>query len=175
MIYASAVETVGRTPLVELSRLARGLHARIVGKLEMRNPAGSVKDRLGVALIEDAESRGALKPGMTIVEATGGNTGIGLAFAAAIRGYRLLLIMPDSMSKERVALLRQYGAGIVLTPGILMTDAVTRAREITASTPGAINLDQFSNPANPALHRRTTAVEIWDDTSGGVDVFLSPV
>jgi cysteine synthase len=175
MIYASAVETVGSTPLVELSRLARGLHARIVGKLEMRNPAGSVKDRLGVALIEDAERRGILKPGMTIVEATGGNTGIGLAFTAAIRGYRLILTMPDSMSKERVALLRQYGAEIVLTPGILMFDAVTRAREITANTPGAINLDQFSNPANPALHRRTTGVEIWDDTGGAVDVFVSAV
>ena len=175
MIYASAVETLGGTPLVELSRLARGLRARIVGKLEMRNPAGSVKDRLGVALIEDAERRGVLKPGMTIVEATGGNTGIGLAFAAAIRGYRLILTMPDSMSKERVALLRQYGAEIVLTPGILMTDAVTRAREITASTPGAINLDQFSNPANPALHRRTTGVEIWDDTGGAVDIVVSAV
>jgi cysteine synthase len=126
MIYASAVDTVGGTPLVELSRLARGLPTRIVGKLEMRNPAGSVKDRLGVALIEDAERRGVLKPGMTIVEATGGNTGIGLAFAAAIRGYRLILTMPDSMSKERVALLRQYGAEIILTPGILMADAVTR-------------------------------------------------
>ena len=175
MIYASAVDTVGNTPMVELSRLVRGLPARIVGKLEMRNPAGSVKDRLGVALIEDAERRGVLKPGMTIVEATGGNTGIGLAFAAAIRGYRLILTMPDSMSKERVALLRQYGAEIVLTPGILMTDAVARAREITASTPGAINLDQFSNPANPALHRRTTAVEIWNDTGGAVDIVVSAV
>jgi len=172
MIYASAVETVGGTPLVELSRLARGLHARIVGKLEMRNPAGSVKDRLGVALIEDAERRGVLQPGMTIVEATGGNTGIGLAFAATIRGYRLILTMPDSMSKERMALLHQYGAEIVLTPGILMTDAVTRAREITASTPGAINLDQFSNPA---LHRCTTAVEIWNDTGGAVDIVVSAV
>ena len=175
MIYASAIETVGGTPLVELSRLARGLPARIVGKLEMRNPAGSVKDRLGVALIQDAERRGVLKPGMTIVEATGGNTGIGLAFAAAIRGYRLILTMPDSMSKERVALLRQYGAEIALTPGILMTDAVTRAREITANTPGAINLDQFSKPANPALHRRTTGVEIWDHTGGVVDVLVSAV
>src|ERR1700728_3104662 len=163
MIHASAMETVGGTPLVEFSRLARALDARLIGKLEMRNPAGSVKDRLAVALIEDAERRGILKPGMTMVEATGGNTGIGLAFAAAIRGYRLILTMPDSMSTERVALLRQYGAHIVLTPGILMTDAVIRAREITASTPGAINLDQFSNPANPALHRRTTAVEIWND------------
>src|SRR5580698_6727037 len=121
MIYASAVETVGSTPLVELSRLARGLDARIVGKLEMRNPAGSVKDRLGAALIDDAERRGVLKPGMTIVEATGGNTGIGLAFAAAIRGYRLILTMPAAMSKERVALLRHLGAEVVLTPGILPT------------------------------------------------------
>jgi cysteine synthase A len=112
---------------------------------------------------------------MTIVEATGGNTGIGLAFAAAIRGYRLILTMPESMSKERVALLRQYGAEIVLTPGILMAEAVARAKDITERTPGAINLDQFSNPANPALHKRTTGVEIWNDTGGGVDVFVSAV
>ena len=175
MIYASAMHLVGSTPLVELSRLSRGLPARIIGKLEMRNPAGSVKDRLGVALIEDAERRGILKPGMTLVEATGGNTGIGLAFAAAIRGYRLILTMPDSMARERVSLLRQYGAEVVLTPGILMADAVSRAQEITATTPGAINLDQFSNPANPELHRRTTGVEIWDDTDGAVDVVVSAV
>src|ERR1700683_899437 len=124
MIYASAIETVGGTPLVELSRLARGLPARIVGKLEMRNPAGRVKHRLGVAVIQDSERRAVLKPGMTIVEATGGNTGIGLAFAAAIRGYRLILTMPDSMSRERVALLRQFGAEVVLTPGILMAEAL---------------------------------------------------
>jgi cysteine synthase len=130
---------------------------------------------LGVELIEDAERRGVLKPGMTLVEATGGNTGIGLAFAAAIRGYRLILTMPDSMSKERVALLRQFGAEVVLTPGILMADAVARAKVITTKTPGAINLDQFSNAANPALHKRTTAVEIWNDTSGAVDVFVSAV
>jgi cysteine synthase A len=175
MIYSSAAATVGNTPLVEFSRLGRGLNARILGKLEMRNPAGSVKDRLGVALIEDAERRGVLKAGMTIVEATGGNTGIGLAFAAAIRGYRLILTMPDSMSKERVALLRQYGAEVILTPGILMTDAVIRAKEITDKTPGAINLDQFSNPANPALHKRTTGVEIWDDTQGAVDILVSAI
>ncbi len=175
VIHPSAAATVGGTPLVELARLGRGLSARIVAKLEMRNPAGSVKDRLGVALIEDAERRGVLKAGMTIVEATGGNTGIGLAFAAAIRGYRLILTMPESMSKERVALLRQYGAEIVLTPGILMAEAVARAKDITERTPGAINLDQFSNPANPALHKRTTGVEIWNDTGGGVDVFVSAV
>ena len=175
MIHKDAAATVGHTPLVEFSRLARGLSGRVVGKLEMRNPAGSVKDRLGVALIEDAERRGVLKPGMTIVEATGGNTGIGLAFAAAIRGYKLILTMPDSMSKERVALLRQYGAEVILSPGILMAEAVAKAKEITAGTPGAINLDQFANPANPALHKRTTAVEIWDDTSGAVDIFVSAV
>src|ERR1700733_15030712 len=175
VIYASAVVTVGNTPLVELSRIVGGLPARIVGKLEMRNPAGSVKDRLGVALIEDAERRGILKPGMTLVEATGGNTGIGLAFAAAIRGYRLILTMPTAMSKERVALLRQYGAEVVLTPGILMTEAVARAKEITACTPGAFNLDQFRNPANPEIHRQTTGVEIWEDSRGSVDVFVSAV
>jgi cysteine synthase A len=175
MIHANAADTVGRTPLVEFSRLARGLEARVVGKLEMRNPAGSIKDRLGVELIEDAERRGVLKTGMTLVEATGGNTGIGLAFAAAIRGYRLILTMPDSMSKERVALLRQYGAEVILTPGILMADAVARAKEITEQTPGAINLDQFSNPANPALHERTTGLEIWNDTNGAVDVFVAAV
>jgi len=135
VIHPNAAATVGGTPLVEFARLARGLRARIVGKLEMRNPAGSVKDRLGVALIEDAERRGILKPGMTLVEATGGNTGIGLAFAAAIRGYRLILTMPDSMSKERVALLRQYGAEVILTPGILMAEAVARAKDITKRTP----------------------------------------
>ena len=175
MIFASAADTVGRTPLVEFSRLTRGLRSRILGKLEMRNPAGSVKDRLGVALIEDAERRGVLQPGMTIVEATGGNTGIGLAFAAAIRGYRLILTMPDSMSKERVALLRQYGAEVVLTSGILMTEAVARAQAITETTAGAINLDQFSNPANPAMHKRTSTVEISIETDGKVDVLVSAV
>jgi len=127
MIVADLTATVGGTPLVELGRLAKGLPGRVVAKLEMRNPCGSVKDRLGVALIEDAERRGILQPGMTLVEATGGNTGIGLAFAAAIRGYRLILTMPETMSKERVALLRHLGAEVLLTPGILMGDAVTRA------------------------------------------------
>lgn len=175
MIYSDAAATVGHTPLVEFSRLAKGLPGRVVGKLEMRNPAGSVKDRLGVALIRDAERRGVLKAGATIVEATGGNTGIGLAFAAAIRGHKLILTMPDSMSRERVALLRQYGAQVFLSPGILMAEAVAKAREITANTPGAIYLDQFSNPANPALHKSTTAVEIWSDTAGAIDVFVSAV
>lgn len=161
--------------MVELRRLAEGLPGRVAAKLEMRNPCGSVKDRLGVALIEDAERRGVLRPGMTLVEATGGNTGIGLAFAAAIRGYRLLLTMPENMSKERVALLRHLGAEVVLTPGILMGDAVARAAQLLQEVPGAIMLDQFTNPVNPEVHRRTTAIEVWEDTQGSVDVFVSAV
>jgi cysteine synthase A len=161
--------------MVELGRLAKGLPGRVVAKLEMRNPCGSVKDRLGVALIEDAEGQGVLRPGMTLVEATGGNTGIGLAFAAAIRGYRLVLTMPETMSTERVALLRHLGADVVLTPGILMGDAVARATQLVKEIPGSIMLDQFTNPANPEVHRRTTAVEVWEDTRGAVDVFVSAV
>jgi cysteine synthase len=175
MIFRDASATIGKTPLVELGRLANNLPGRVVAKLEMRNPCGSVKDRLGAALIEDAERRGSLRPGMTIVEPTGGNTGIGLAHVAAIKGYRLILTMPESMSRERVALLRHLGAEVVLTPGILMTDAVAQAQKIVGETPNALMLDQFSNPANPALHRQTTAVEIWDDANGNVDVFLSAV
>jgi cysteine synthase A len=175
VIHSDVTATVGRTPLVELARIARGLPARVVAKLEMRNPCGSVKDRVGVALIEDAECRGVLRPGMTLVEATGGNTGIGLALAAAVRGYRLVLTMPESMSKERVALLRHLGADVVLTPGILMNDAVARAQQLVRETPGAVMLDQFTNPANPEVHRRTTAVEIWDDTRGAVEVFVAGV
>ena len=161
--------------MVELRKVTRGLPGRIVAKLEMRNPCGSVKDRVGVALIEDAERRGVLRPGMTLVEATGGNTGIGLAFAAAIRGYRLVLTMPETMSTERVALLRHLGAEVLLTPGILMGDAVARAVQLVGEIPASILLDQFRNPANPEVHRRTTAVEIWEDTAGAVDVFVSAV
>jgi cysteine synthase len=179
MIFRDTAATIGNTPLVELGRLAKNLPGRILAKLEMRNPCGSVKDRLGAALIEDAEQRGVLRPGMTppmtIVEPTGGNTGIGLAHAAAIKGYRLILTMPESMSKERVVLLHHLGAEVVLTPGIFMTDAVAKAQQIVAETPNALMLDQFTNPANPALHRRTTAVEIWNDTGGDVDVFVSAV
>jgi cysteine synthase A len=143
--------------MVELGRLGRGLPGRIVAKLEMRNPCGSVKDRVGVALIEDAERRGILRPSMTIVEATGGNTGIGLAFVAAIRGYRLILTMPETMSKERVALLRQLGAEVVLTPGILMGDAVARAEQLVKEHPGSVMLDQFKENhrcGNLGGHRR---------------------
>ena len=175
MIHHDLTATTGKTPLVELVRLGKDLRGRVIAKLEMRNPCGSVKDRLGTALIDDAERRGALRAGMTIIEATGGNTGIGLAFAAAIRGYRLILTMPDSMSQERVALLRHLGAEIVLTPGILMGDAVARAQQLAKEIPDSILLDQFRNPANPEIHRRTTAIEIWDDTKGAVDVFVSAV
>lgn len=175
MLFREVAATVGNTPMVELGRMAKGLPGRVVAKLESRNPCGSVKDRLGVALVDDAERRGVLRPGMTLVEATGGNTGIGLAFVAAIRGYRLILTMPESMSKERVALLRHLGAEVVLTPGILMRDAVARATQLLSEIPGAIMLDQFANPANPEVHRRTTAVEVWDDTAGAVDIFVAGV
>jgi cysteine synthase A len=175
MIFGDLTATVGKTPMVELGRLGRGLHGRLVAKLEMRNPCGSVKDRLGVALIEDAERRGVLRSGMTLIEPTGGNTGIGLAVAAAVRGYRLILTMPETMSRERVALLRHLGAEVVLTPGILMGDAIIRAAQLVKDIPDSIMLDQFTNPANPEVHRQTTAVEIWEATGGGVDVFVSAV
>lgn len=175
MIFGDLTATVGRTPMVKLGRLGRGLVGRLVAKLEMRNPCGSVKDRLGVALIENAERQGVLRSGMTLIEPTGGNTGIGLAVAAAVRGYRLILTMPETMSRERVALLRHLGAEVVLTPGILMGDAIARAAQLVKDIPDSIMLDQFSNPANPEVHRQTTAVEIWDDTGGGVDVFVSAV
>jgi cysteine synthase A len=175
MIFPDLTATVGKTPIVELGRLGRGLLGRLIAKLEMRNPCGSVKDRLGVALIESAERQGLLRSGMTLIEPTGGNTGIGLAVAAAVRGYRLILTMPETMSRERVALLRHLGAEVVLTPGILMGDAIVRATQLVKEIPGSIMLDQFSNPANPEVHRQTTAVEIWDDTRGAVDFFVSAV
>jgi len=175
MILLDVTASVGRTPMVDLARVAKGLPGRIAAKLEMRNPCGSVKDRVGVALIEDAERRGVLRPGVTLIEATGGNTGIALAFAAAIKGYRLILTMPESMSTERVALLRHFGAEVVLTPGILMGDAVARAKQLLQERPGSVMLDQFSNRANPEVHRRTTAMEVWDDADGDVDVFVSAV
>ena len=175
MIFSDIAATVGRTPMVELRRMAGGLPARIAVKLESRNPSGSVKDRVAVALVEDAERKGLLKAGSTIVEATSGNTGIALACLAAARGYRLVLTMPERMSRERVALLRYLGVEVVLTPGALMKDARSRAVEIAASTPGSICLEQVDNPANPEIHRRTTAVEIWDDTNGEVAVFVAGV
>jgi cysteine synthase A len=175
MIFPDIAATVGRTPMVELRKIGAGLPARIAVKLESRNPCGSVKDRVGVAMIADAERRGALSTGTTIVECTSGNTGIAIAFLAASRGYRLILTMPERMSAERVALLRYLGAEVVLTPGTLMRDARLKADEIAASIPGSLKLEQFDNPANPDVHRRTTAQEIWDDAAGKVAVFVAGV
>jgi cysteine synthase A len=175
MIFDDITATVGHTPLVRLRNLGQGLPGKLVAKLESRNPTGSIKDRVAVAMVNDAEARGILKAGALIVEATSGNTGIGLAFVAAARGYRLALTMPETMSEERRALLRLLGAEVVLTPGSLMRDAVERARELVATTPGAVSLDQFRNPANPAIHRETTALEIWNDSAGQVDIFVAGV
>jgi cysteine synthase len=175
MIHADATGTIGGTPLVELARLARGLPGRVIAKLEYRNPGGSIKDRLALALIDDAEQRGELRSGMTIVEPTGGNTGIGLAVVAAIRGYPLVLTMPETMSVERLTLLRHLGAQVVLTPGILMGDAIDAARRIVGERDDCVMLAQFSNPANPEIHRRTTAIELWEDGGGAIDVFVSAV
>jgi cysteine synthase A len=175
MIHRSIAETVGATPLVELGRIGAGLNARLLVKIESRNPCGSVKDRIGVAMVEAAEKQGLLKPGATIVESTSGNTGIALAFVAAARGYKLILTMPERMSIERVILLRCLGAEVILTPGSLMRDAVEKAKELAAQIPGAVQLKQFENPANPEIHRQTTAQEIWNDTQGAVDVFVAGV
>src|SRR5580704_7866550 len=174
MLFPGIVQSVGRTPMVELGHLEAG-GARIFVKMESRNPCGSVKDRVGVALIEDAERRGVIKPGAKLVEPTSGNTGIALAFVAAAKGYALTLVMPERISQERVALLRMLGAEIVFTPGSLMREAVAKAEELVAATPGAVMLQQFKNPANPEVHRRTTAEEIWADTEGEVDFFVAGV
>jgi len=174
MIFPDIVQSVGRTPLIELGRLDTA-GARILVKVESRNPCGSVKDRVGVALVEDAERRGVLKPGATLVEPTSGNTGIALAFVAAAKGYRLKLTMPEHISRERVAFLRMLGAEIVFTPGSLMREAVRKAEEVVSENPDAVMLQQFRNPANPEIHRRTTAEEIWTDAGGDIDVLVSGV
>lgn len=175
-IYADITETVGRTPLVRLNRLAEGSGATVLAKLEFANPAGSVKDRIGVAIIDAAEKSGALRPGGTIVEGTSGNTGIALAMVGAARGYKVILTMPETMSKERRVLLRAFGAEIVLTPGPAgMRGAVEKAQEIVAASDNAIWAQQFANEANPAIHRATTAEEIWADTAGEVDIFVAGV
>lgn len=175
-IAGDLTELVGRTPLVALTRLGRGLPGRIVAKLEAFNPLGSVKDRVGLAMVQDAEARGRLAPGSVIIEPTSGNTGIALAFVAAARGYRLILTMPETMSLERRRLLTALGAELVLTPGTEgMDGAVRRAEALAGSTPGAVLLQQFRNPANPRVHRETTAEEIWQDTDGTVDVVVGGV
>ncbi len=177
-IAKKLTDLIGNTPLLELSNYEeeQGLKARLVAKLEYFNPAGSVKDRAALAMIEDAESKGLLKKGSLLVEPTSGNTGVGLAFVAAARGYRLVLTMPDTMSVERRKLLAALGAQIVLTPGAEgMKGAVAKAEELQRRNPGSLILQQFENPANPAAHRRTTAQEIWRDTDGKVDVFVAGV
>jgi cysteine synthase len=175
-IYSDITEAVGRTPLVRLNRLPGDAAATVLAKLEFYNPGNSVKDRIGVAIIDAAEQSGALKPGGTIVEGTSGNTGIALALVGAARGYRVVMTMPETMSVERRVLLQAYGAEIVLTPGADgMRGAVERAKEIVATTPNSIWAKQFENAANPAIHRATTAEEIWEDTAGEVDIFVAGV
>jgi cysteine synthase A len=175
-IYDDATQLIGNTPLVRINKLTEGVGATVVGKLEFYNPASSVKDRIGVAIVDAAERSGELKPGGTIVEATSGNTGIALAFVGAARGYDVVLTMPESMSKERRALLRAYGAELILTPASEgMKGAVNRANEIVTERPGAILARQFANEANPEIHRRTTAEEIWADTDGEVDILVAGI
>jgi cysteine synthase A len=175
-IYDDVTKLIGNTPLVRLNKLTEGLDATIVAKLEFYNPASSVKDRIGVAIIDAAERSGELPPGGTIVEATSGNTGIALAFVGAARGYDVVLTMPETMSKERRALLRAYGAELILTPGSVgIKGAVDKAREIAKERPGAILARQFENEANPEIHRRTTAEEIWNDTDGAVDILVAGI
>lgn len=177
-IARQLTDLVGNTPLLEFSNFnaEQGLKAQVIGKLEYFNPAGSVKDRIALAMIEDAEAKGLLRPGATIIEPTSGNTGVGLAFVSASKGYKLILTMPDTMSAERRNLLKALGARLVLSPGAEgMKGAIAKAEELRDATPGSIILQQFENPANPAMHIRTTAEEIWRDTDGKVDLFVAGV
>lgn len=175
-IYTSAEQLIGRTPLLELTHIeaAEGLQARVLAKLESFNPGGSVKDRVARAMLDEAEAAGKLKPGSVIIEPTSGNTGIGLAMMAAARGYRAVIVMPETMSIERRLLLKAYGAELVLTPGSQgMQGAIDKAEELAAQTPGSFVAGQFVNPANPAAHEATTGPEIWQDTDGRVDIFVA--
>ena len=175
-IYEDITKTVGHTPLIRLNRMALGSLAEVVVKVESFNPLSSVKDRIGVAMIDDAENKGLLKEGSVIIEPTSGNTGISLAFVAAARGYRLILTMPDTMSIERRQLLTIFGAELVLTPGAEgMKGAIRKAEELAAETPGALIPQQFNNSVNPEIHRQTTAEEIWDDTAGRADILVAGV
>ncbi|GHT35884.1 cysteine synthase [Planctomycetales bacterium] len=177
-VYKSITELVGRTPLLELVNYGKknNLQATILGKLEYFNPAGSVKDRITVAMIDDAEANGKLKPGATLIEPTSGNTGIGLAAVAAARGYKIILTMPETMSIERRNLLKAYGAELVLTEGAKgMKGAIAKAQELLDATPGAFIPGQFDNPANPEIHRKTTGPEIWNDTNGKIDFFVAGI
>ncbi|MCD8199845.1 MAG: cysteine synthase A [Coriobacteriaceae bacterium] len=177
-IYSSADQLIGHTPLLELSHIEQdeGLQARIVGKLEGFNPAGSVKDRIAQAMLDDAEKRGVLKPGSVIIEPTSGNTGIGLASVAAARGYRCMVVMPETMSVERRQLMAAFGAEVVLSDGAAgMSGAIAKAQELAADIPDSFIPGQFDNPANPAIHKATTGPEIWEDTDGAVDIFVAGV
>ena len=177
-IYTSADQLIGKTPLLELTHIEKklGLKAKVLAKLEYLNPAGSVKDRVAKAMIDDAEEKGLLKEGSVIIEPTSGNTGIGLASVAAARGYRIIIVMPDTMSVERRQLMKAFGAELVLTEGAKgMKGAIAKAKELAEATPGSFIPGQFTNPANPDIHRKTTGVEIWEDTAGKVDIFVAGV